>query len=59
MVTGGDDARRRVGAAFRQGLKETGTVLGPERGDRIPLAEGQYDRLPALTTDLVGRADLG
>src|SRR6202035_277903 len=28
---------------------------GTERGDRIPLGEGHYDRLPALFADLVAR----
>jgi putative ABC transport system substrate-binding protein len=41
--------------AFRQGLKRNRLCRGPERGDRIPLGGGQYDRLPALAADLVRR----
>jgi putative tryptophan/tyrosine transport system substrate-binding protein len=37
-------------AAFRQGLSEVGYVEGQQRW-----AEGQYDQLPALATDLVRR----
>jgi putative ABC transport system substrate-binding protein len=38
-------------AAFRQGLHETGQNATIE----YRWAEGQYDRLPALANDLVGR----
>lgn len=38
-------------AAFRQGLKETGANATIEYG----WAEGQYDRLPTLASDLIGR----
>lgn len=38
-------------AAFRQGLHETGQNVAIE----YRWAEGQYDRLPALASDLVGR----
>ena len=45
-----------VVAAFRQGLKEAGSIEGQNPGDRVSLGgEGQYDRLPALATELVGR----
>jgi putative tryptophan/tyrosine transport system substrate-binding protein len=46
-------ARRR--AAFRQGLNETGFVEGRNLAIEYRWAEDQYDRLPALATDLVGR----
>src|SRR5689334_8515966 len=42
-------------AAFRQGLKETGTVEGQNVAVEYRWAEEQYDRLPPLATDLVGR----
>jgi putative ABC transport system substrate-binding protein len=48
------DAASNV-TAFRQGLKETGYVEGQNVAVEFRWADGQYDRLPALALDLVGR----
>ena len=43
-----------VVAAFRQGLADTGYVVGQHLAIEYRWAEGQYDRLPGLAAELVG-----
>jgi putative tryptophan/tyrosine transport system substrate-binding protein len=45
----------RLGAAFRKGLNETGYVEGQNVMVEYHWLEAQYDRLPSLMADLVGR----
>src|SRR5215467_9521256 len=42
-------------AAFHQGLKRSGHIEGQNIAIEYRWAEGQYDRLPTLAADLVGR----
>jgi putative ABC transport system substrate-binding protein len=42
-------------AAFRQGLSDAGSIEGQNVAIEFRWGEGQYDRLPALATELVGR----
>jgi putative ABC transport system substrate-binding protein len=41
--------------AFQDGMRETGYIEGQNLGIEYRWAEGRYDRLPALATDLVAR----
>ena len=52
---GSADAYAMTARAFRQGLKDTGFVEGQNVAIEYRWAEGQYNRLPALATDLVHR----
>jgi putative ABC transport system substrate-binding protein len=52
---GSPDANASNVATFRKGLSETGYVEGHNVTVEYHWLEGQYDRLPALMTDLVGR----
>jgi putative ABC transport system substrate-binding protein len=49
------DGSARYMTAFRQGLKEAGTVEGQNVTVEYHWLEGQYSRLPALMADLVRR----
>jgi putative ABC transport system substrate-binding protein len=50
-----DDVSKIVTVPFFQGLKETGYVEGQNVAIEYRWAENQFDRLPALATDLVRR----
>jgi ABC-type uncharacterized transport system substrate-binding protein len=52
---GSADSFKRITAAFRQGLGETGHIENQNIMIEYRWAENQYDRLPALAADLVRR----
>jgi putative ABC transport system substrate-binding protein len=55
LNTGSPQTRAHLTAALRQGLGELGYVEGQNVAIEYRWAEGRYDRLPALATELVGR----
>jgi putative tryptophan/tyrosine transport system substrate-binding protein len=55
LGTSSTEASATYRAVFRQGLGETGYVEGQNVTIEYRWAEGDYDRLPALAADLVGR----
>jgi putative tryptophan/tyrosine transport system substrate-binding protein len=52
---GSGEATSPVADMFRRGLSETGYIEGRNVAIQFRFAGGQYDRLPALATDLVRR----
>jgi putative ABC transport system substrate-binding protein len=55
LNTGSSSSGTHLAAAFRQGLSEAGYVDGKNATIEYRWAEGQYDRLPAMASDLVRR----
>jgi putative ABC transport system substrate-binding protein len=55
LASGSDGPASLQGIAFQRGLAGTGYVEGRNVTIEYRLADGQYDRLPALASDLVRR----
>jgi ABC-type uncharacterized transport system substrate-binding protein len=55
LSAGSPDSAPNLVAAFRKGLSEMGYVEGQNVSIEFRSAEGQYDRLPSLATDLMRR----
>jgi putative ABC transport system substrate-binding protein len=55
LLAGAGAESAPVMAAFQQGLSKAGYVEGRNVAIEVRLAEGQYDRLPAMAADLVRR----
>src|SRR5437667_12600372 len=55
LTSGSPNERRNLVDAFRAGLKDGGFADGKDVGIEYRWAEGRYDRLPRLATELVDR----
>jgi len=57
MLHGGPDSKAYAGrlAAFRQGVTETGLAEGKDYAFEVHWAEGNYERLRAMASELVAR----